>query len=185
MNILHWVYGSANLLIFPQIIVSAQFSILMWSTLHSLSTLYLSFLSAHTLPHTCPSCVLFSLWNNLPNTWHLVNHQKIIIANIKKKYLQRIFPETLGKIHWSAGVAVSLCPGLCKGCKDNAFFPEKQNGPQFIRCFTPSLCLWWMASVIISVFLPEKNPRTEEPGLVTKQQQQQNLTSWASLVAQW
>lgn len=140
MNILHWVYGSANLLTFPQITVSAQFSILIRSTLHSLATLYVSFLNAHTPSHTCPSYVPFSLWSILPNTLHLVNHQKIIIANIKKN-LQRIFLETLGKIHWSGGVAVSPCPELCKGCKDNAFFPEKQNGPQFIRCFTPSLCL--------------------------------------------
>ena len=60
MNILHWVYGSANLLIFPQIIVSAQFSILMRSALHSLSTLYLSFLNAHT-----PSILVLHMYFSL------------------------------------------------------------------------------------------------------------------------
>lgn len=116
MNILHWVYGSANLLIFPQIIVSAQFNILIRSTLHSLSTLYVSFLNAHTPLHTCPSYVFFSLWSILPNTLHLVNHRKIIIANIKKnifrEFSQRLQVKFTGVVVWLFLLVLSYVRGV-------------------------------------------------------------------------
>lgn len=155
MNILHWVYGSANLLTFPQITVSAQFSILIWSTPHSSCHLFMSASWMRTPLHTL-SYVPFSLWSILSQHSTFSKSPKIIIANIKKIF-REFFPETLGKIHWSGGVAASPCPELCKGCKDNAFFPEKQNGPQFIRCFT-QFVLMMNGICHYFCFLARKNP---------------------------